>query len=175
MTAPSDLETMRHQPSLRDRLARWLAGLIEGWRERARLRSEFARLAQQGELERTLADSGIAPSDVPRLMRAHPGTPQQLRRMMARLGIDRARSSRSKALADAIRDMEWRCGECADWRHCRDWLDAGAHTDSYRTFCPNASALDQLRCREVETSAGEPPHRCGLLAELEAAKGEQRC
>jgi len=174
MTAPSDLETIRHRPSLRARLARWIAGYLEGWRERARLRSEFARLAQQGELDRTLADSGIARSDVPRLMHAHPGTPQQLRRMMARLGIDRASLSRSKAVADAIREMEWRCGECADWRHCRDWLDAGAPTETYRAFCSNAAALDHLRCREVETSAGEPPHRCGLLAELEAVKGEGR-
>jgi uncharacterized protein YjiS (DUF1127 family) len=174
MTAPSDLETMRHQSSLPERLARWFAGCIEGWRERARLRSEFARLAQQGELDRTLADSGIAPSDVPRLMHAHPGTPQQLRRMMARLGIDRTRFSRSKALADAVREMEWRCGECADWRHCREWLDSGAPAETYRAFCPNATALDHLRCAEVETSAGEPSHRCGLLAELDAAKGEER-
>jgi uncharacterized protein YjiS (DUF1127 family) len=174
MTAPSDLETMRHQPSLPERLARWFAGCIEGWRERARLRSEFARLAQQGELDRTLADSGIAPSDVPRLMHAHPGTPQQLRRMMARLGIDRARFSRSKTVADVIREMEWRCGECADWRHCRAWLESGAPAETYRAFCPNAAALDHLRCREVETSAGAPPHCCGLLAELEAAKGEGR-
>jgi uncharacterized protein YjiS (DUF1127 family) len=174
MTAPSDLETIHQQPSLPARLARRVAGLIEGWRERARLRSEFARLAQQGELDRTLADSGIAPSDVPRLMHAHPGTPQQLRRMMARLGIDRTRFSRSRALADAVREMEWRCGECADWRHCRVWLDSGAPAETYRAFCPNAAALDQLRCRAVETSAGEPPHRCGLLAELDAAKGEER-
>lgn len=175
MTAPSDLETSHHQPSLPARLARWFASCIEGWRERAQLRSEFSRLAQQGELDRTLADSGIARSDVPRLMHAHPGTPQQLRRMMARLGIDRARFSRSQALADALREMEWRCGECADWRHCRAWLESGASAETYRAFCPNASALDQLRCRVVETSAGEPPHRCGLLAELEAAKGDERC
>jgi len=174
MTAPSDLETVRHQPSLPARLTRWLAAFIEGWRERAQLRSEFSRLAQQGELGRTLADSGIAPSDVPRLMHAHPGTPQQLRRMMARLGIDRARVTRSKALADAIRDMEWRCGECADWRHCREWLDSDASAETYRAFCANAAALDHLRCRGVETSAGEPRHRCGLLAELDAAKGEER-
>jgi uncharacterized protein YjiS (DUF1127 family) len=175
MTASSDLETLRHQPSRPARLARWLAGFVEGWRERAQLRREFARLAQQGELDRTLADSGIAHSDVLRLMHAHPGTPQQLRRMMARLGIDRAALPRSKAVADAIREMEWRCGECSDWRHCRAWLESGASAESYRTFCRNAAELDRLRCREVETSAGEPPHRCGLLAELEATKGEQRC
>ena len=175
MTAPSDLETTRHQPSLTVRLTQWLSGMVEGWRERARLRSEFARLAQQGELERTLADSGISPSDVPRLMHAHPATPQQLRRMMARLGIDRARLRHSKAFADALREMEWRCGECADWRHCRTWLDTDVPPDTYRAFCPNAEALDHLRCAEVETSAGEPPHRCGLLAELDVAKGEQRC
>jgi hypothetical protein len=174
MTAPSDLEGTRQMPSVITRLGYWLSGIVEGWRARARLGREFAHLEQQGELERTLADSGIAPSDVPRLMRAHPGTPEQLRRMMARLGIDRARLPHSKTFADALREMEWRCGECADWRHCRAWLDADAPHDSYRAFCPNAAALDHLRYAKVEISAGEPPHRCGLLAELDAAKGEER-
>ena len=174
MSVPSDLQTT-HEPSLAARLAHWFGGVIEGWRERARLRNEFARLEQQGELERTLADSGIAPSDVPRLMRAHPGTPQQLRRMMERLGIDRARLPHSKAFADALREMEWRCGECADWRHCRAWLDTDASPESYRAFCPNTADVDRLRCAKVETSAGEPQHRCGHLAELDAAKGEERC
>ena len=93
--------------------------------------------------------------------------------MMVRLGIDRTRFSQSKRLADVLREMEWRCGECADWRHCRDWLDSGTSTETYRAFCHNAAALDHLRCREIETTAGEPTHRCGLLAELEAAKGEE--
>ena len=60
--------------------------MIEGWRERSRLRYELDKLGQHGELQRVLTDSGIAASDVSRLMRAHPRTPQQLAGMMRRLG-----------------------------------------------------------------------------------------
>src|SRR6476661_168604 len=73
-----------------------------------------------GELDRTLAESGIAPGDVKRLMKAHPGTARQLAAMMRRQGIDPAALPRRSAL----RDMEWQCGACGDWRQCRAWLAA---------------------------------------------------
>lgn len=116
---------------------------FEGWWEQYQLRRELAELRGHGELERTLADSGIAPSDIPRLLRAHPQTRQQLARMMRRLGIDRA--ALPPRLLETVRDMEWQCGDCADWRHCRAWLAAPASPEDDHAFCPNAEALDRLR------------------------------
>jgi len=104
-------------------------------------------------------------------MRAHPRTPQQLAEMMRRLGIDRAALPRSPAVAEALRAMEWRCGECADWRKCRTWLASGDAPGSYRALCPNAEALDELRCSETAASGSSLRNPCGILAELEAAKG----
>jgi len=153
------------------RVPRRILLAIEGWRERSRLRRELDILRQHGELDRTLLDSGIAPSDVSRLMRAHPRTPQQLAEMMRRLGIDRAALPRSPAVAEALRAMEWRCGECADWRKCRTWLASGDAPGSYRALCPNAEALDELRCSETAASGSSLRNPCGILAELEAAKG----
>jgi len=153
------------------RLPSWVRLAVEGWRERSQLRRELDGLYQQGELERTLIDSGIASSDVGRLMRSHPQTREQLARMMQRLGIDRAGLPRSAAVLEGLREMEWRCGDCVDWRKCRIWLESHDAPESYRAFCPNAEALDELRCSE--TSASGPSFRkpCGILVELEAAKG----
>jgi hypothetical protein len=143
---------------------------IEGWRERSRLRREFDYLRRQGDLDRTLLDSGIAPSDVSRLMRAHPRTRQQLTEMMERLGINRAALPRTVAVAETLRAVEWQCGECADWRTCRAWLASRDASATYRAFCPNAEALDALRCSDATTSGPSVGQPCGLLAQLEAAK-----
>lgn len=118
---------------------------VEGWRERSRLRRELDALGSAGELMRTLADSGIGLGDVPRLLRAHPHTAQQLDQMMHRLDIDRAALPHGNAIAAGLRDIEWQCGDCADWRKCRAWLASPGAAESHRAFCPNAEALDQLR------------------------------
>ena len=125
---------------------------VEGWWERYQLRRELEGLRRHGELERTLADSGIAPSDIPRLLRAHPHTRQQLAQMMQRLGIDRAALPRTTPLVEALREMEWQCGACADWRHCRAWLASPASPEDDHGFCPNAGTLNLLR-------GGEPVGR----------------
>ncbi|MGO8918997.1 MAG: DUF6455 family protein [Stellaceae bacterium] len=148
-----------------------IALMIEGWRERSRLRYELDNLGRHGELERVLTDNGIAVSDVARLMRAHPRTPQQLAAMMRRLGIDRAALPHSAAVAETLRAMEWRCGECVDWRACRGWLASRDASGSYRRFCPNADAFDALRCAETTASGSAFGKPCGVLAELESAKG----
>jgi uncharacterized protein YjiS (DUF1127 family) len=158
----------RKSGALIARAARNLKLTFDAWREHARLRREFAALQQRGEFDRTLADTGIAPSDVPRLMRTHPGTSWQLGEMMRRLGIDRAKLPRTTPMAESLREMEWRCGECTDWRKCREWLAAGHPPETYRAFCPNAAALDALRCRE--TAAAALSH--GVLAELAETEGE---
>src|SRR5713101_8101156 len=85
--------------------------------------------------------------------------------------LDRTALPRSPAVAEALRAMEWRCGECADWRKCRTWLASGDAPGSYRALCPNAEALDELRCSETAASGSSLRNPCGILAELEAAKG----
>ena len=159
------------------RMARLSSGVwfaIEAYRERYRLRRELDALDRRGELERTLSDSGLTVSDVPRLMHAHPHTSRQLGDMMRRLGIDRAALPRSVSVAERLRAMEWRCAECASWRECRAWLGSGETQGSYRAFCPNAKALDEIRCAESGAAGSASPQSRGILAELDAAKGEGR-
>jgi hypothetical protein len=140
---------------------------IEGWRERALLRRELDDLNQRGELERTLVDCGISPSELPRLMRAHPRARQQLAEMMERLGIDRAALARRPAAAEALRAIDWRCGGCTAWLKCRAWLASRDAPERYRAFCPNAAALDELRRSESAVSGG-------VLIELASEKGAPR-
>ena len=139
--------------------------VAQGWSERARLRYEFDRLRQRGELGRTLMDTGISASDLPGLVRVHPSTPQQFSAMMWRLGIERDALPPSPA-AETLRAIERRCGECADWRKCPDWLATSEPAETYRAFCPNAEALDRLRCSGA-TTTGAPS---GVLVELAAAR-----
>ncbi|MBV8653078.1 MAG: hypothetical protein JO255_16560 [Alphaproteobacteria bacterium] len=113
---------------------------IEGWRERSRLRRELTDLRLNGEFDRTLADSLISAHDIPRLMKTHPGTSRQLTEMIRRQGIDCA----AIPAMPRLRDIEWQCGECKEWRRCRSWLASRDAPDEYRAFCPNAEAFDEL-------------------------------
>jgi hypothetical protein len=126
-------------------LPEWLALAFEGWREHRRLRRELETLDERGELQRTLRDSRIAAGEVGRLLRAHPRTQEQLDAMMHHLGIDRAALPHSAAVADELRDIEWRCNDCRNWRHCRAWLEGDRDAENPRDFCPNAAAFDALR------------------------------
>jgi Family of unknown function (DUF6455) len=129
--------------------------LIDGWRKRGRLRRELEGLRQRGELDRMLIDNGIAPCEVSRLLRTHPGAPEQLAKMMSRLGIDRAALPRNVAIIERLRAMGWTCGECGSWRKCRTWLAGTESPASYRAFCPNVERLDELRRSESSRSFSE--------------------
>ncbi len=145
----------------------WILLTIEAWRERFRLRRELDDLRLHGELDRTLADSLISPLDIPRLMTAHPGTSRQLADMMRRQGIDRT----ALPPTTTLRDIEWRCGACADWRKCRAWLASREAPESYRAFCPNAEAFDALRRTEAAGSYSSLRRPSRSLAGLKTVTG----
>ena len=148
----------------------WVHLTVASWRERSQLRRELNDLNQRGELSRTLQDAGLTSSDVTRLMRAHPRTPQQLAQMMQHLSINRSALLRRPGLVEAVRAMEWQCGECTNWRKCRAWLASGHEGESYRTFCPNAASLDDLRCSEP-TDLGVSAEKHGVLVDLRSEEG----
>jgi Family of unknown function (DUF6455) len=150
-------------------LASRVALTIDAWRERRLLLRELAALQQQGELGRVLTDSGLAIDDLPRLLRAHPRTPEQLADMMRRLGIPEPLAGDTAKLR-ALRDMEWRCAGCANWRQCRAWLDGRVAGTTYRALCPNAEALDGFRASAASDAV--PGRRLGVLGELDQAARE---
>lgn len=153
------------------RLPDWIRVTVEGWREHARLRRELDDLHHRGELDRTLVDTGISPSDMPRLMHAHPHASQQLAQMMRLLDINRAELPHDAQTAASLRAIDWQCGDCAAWRRCRAWLALGEATQEYRGFCPNAAAFDALR-RSQAAAGDRRRSAAGVLAELAATHGE---
>lgn len=152
------------------RLPSHLMLTFEGWRERASFARELDALDAHGELDRTLLESGLSRSDMPRLLNAHPGAARQLPAMMRRIGIDPTRLP----ITPETREVEWRCMDCRSWRECRDWLAAG-DGEGYRAFCPNAAALEQIRDRQELRRAGRDRPvggGSGILRELDAMRGQ---
>jgi hypothetical protein len=144
---------------------------IEDWRERSSLARELDGLAAHGELGRTLIEAGLSPSDVPRLLKGHPGAGRQLPEMMRRVGIDTA----ILPTTPEIREIEWRCTDCRSWRQCREWLASDDGDHGYRAFCPNATALERVRDRQELRRAGRDRPaggRSGILRELDAMRGQ---
>jgi len=147
--------------------------LFRSWREHFALECELAELAAHGALDHALADVGLSRSEMPRLLKGHPGAIRQLTEMTQRAGINAAVLARDQSL----KEIKWRCIECRSWRQCRAWLAANETGDGYRVFCPNVDAFDEMRKREVSVLS-EPhcPHAAdlegGILTELEAVKGE---
>jgi hypothetical protein len=175
VSQPNARDWVRKASAAIAQLPDWILLTIEGWRQRSRLRSQLDYLHQCGEFDRTLTDSGIAFCDVPRLMRMHPLTLQLIDEMMQRQGIDRAALPPARAGTHALREIEWQCGACADWRKCHApfvvtgvplrscgacadwrkchaWLTSHDAQESCPAFCSNAEVFDQLRRAEAAAS-----------------------
>jgi hypothetical protein len=99
--------------------------------------------------DRAIADIGIAREQIPAIASAYPEAPQLLRRMMERIGVPTAPLLRDSHLR---REMEWNCAACSNRSPCRRWLKAAKPADAYRSFCPNAAALDQLSIAQGASS-----------------------
>jgi uncharacterized protein YjiS (DUF1127 family) len=95
---------------------------VEDWRERDMIERELGELGAHGELDRVLADVGLARADIPALIKNGPAAARQLGEMMERIGIGAAhRSSLIRMLA------------------------SGASDDGFHSFCPSADMLEQAR------------------------------
>jgi uncharacterized protein YjiS (DUF1127 family) len=132
---------------------------VEEWRERDMIERELGELGAHGELDRVLADVGLARADIPALIKNGPAAARQLGEMMERIGIGAAhRSSLTR-----MRDIEWLCTICSSRRACRRWLASGASDDGFHAFCPNADMFEQARHGRKHG---------GVLAELIQLKGQ---
>jgi hypothetical protein len=156
------------------RLPSCLMLAVEEWRGHFQLECELADLAAHGALDRALADVGLSQSEIPRLLKGHPGAVRRLTEVMRRAGINAADLAHDQAL----KEIEWRCIECRSWRQCRAWLASNETGDGYRAFCPNLNAFDEIRRERVSRQSEERrPHSAdtrggGILNELETLKGQ---
>ena len=115
--------------------------MIEDGRERSVLRHEPGISSAQGELGRPLAEPDPVRSHASRPLLGHPGAARRLPAMARRIGVDVT----TLPTTSTMRDLEWHCMGCRSWGLCRIWLASDTEGDGYRTFCPNAETLEQIR------------------------------
>jgi uncharacterized protein YjiS (DUF1127 family) len=125
----------------------WLAGVIEAidvWRRREALERQLRSLD-----DRSMLDIGLLRDQIPDLVRAYPEAPRLLRRMMEHLGVARTLAAKEVHLQ---RELERNCVVCISRSQCRRWLGSGRPAQAYRSFCPNAAKLDEIR--ELQAVSG---------------------
>lgn len=115
-------------------LQRGISHFVDSARRRRRLRRELEQLDAMGSLDAVLADVGLVRSQLEPLLAGDDSA--LLQRMQARLGIDATRLP-----IETRRDMEWACTQCADKRHCGQWM-AEKDEAGVPEFCPNGERLN---------------------------------
>lgn len=103
--------------------------------------------------DRQLSDLGITREQIPVVVGAYPASGELLTRMLTRLGITEESIGRNPGLRS---QLEHTCSLCFLRQECKRYLNlpVDVAADGYRTFCPNAAKLDELR----------PAHHAGELA-----------
>lgn len=109
-------------------------------RERSMFRAEIADLAEDPWM---LADLGLTPGELDRIVAGYPESGRLLRRMAHVVGVD------INPLDAATQyELQRSCSLCDSHSACRRWLDAG-HPEASRDFCPNRKLLDALQARSI--------------------------
>lgn len=125
----------------------WFERLVERlrvWRGR-RLDGE-----EEAAVAASLAELGLSEAD---LATARAGSEADIRRMMARFGIDPERVP--AGFLGALRDAERVCAHCLEVGRCHRHLERPAGRDAARLFCPNAGLFDQIAAA-LRREAGDP-------------------
>jgi hypothetical protein len=120
---------------------RRLSRALHNANARAELRREFANLEEAGALDSVLCDAGLSRSEMPVIIKNHPGARRRLAGMLARLGLRNSSELRHGSEGQAIQRT---CLLCRASARCDRWLN-GSTDDDPRRFCPNAEAFDALR------------------------------
>ena len=113
---------------------------LDNARRRRALACELSDLSMTGDFDRVMGDIGLSRSDVAAMLKGCPDAPQLLAAMAPRVGVELG------AIKDAtvLRDLQRTCTFCSASAQCRRWLRSG-RTEGYRSFCPNAALLDEIR------------------------------
>ena len=87
-------------------------------------------------------DIGITTVQLRELARKGPEATELLKRLLIALDVD------PRKLNDidprVARDMQWLCFSCSNKTRCKHELSAGTAAQTFRNFCPNAIALDEV-------------------------------
>ncbi len=118
------------------RCARKALNQVAIWHDRRIMAEELEALD-----DRTLAELGLARSQIQLVVGAYPAATEQFTQMLARIGLD----TKEAPLDPSTRgDLYRLCTMCTKRRRCRRWLASAAGAEGYPAFCPNAWMFGRL-------------------------------
>ncbi len=114
---------------------------LRRWWAAQRLSTELVYLPDE-ELNRLLADAGLARGD---LFSGRPNNPRDRRRMakmLVHFGVDPHEAT--PRYWGALKDAERVCTHCTQKKRCDRWHDWGVRNNAPLIFCPNARLFDEI-------------------------------
>ncbi|WP_282606297.1 DUF6455 family protein [Pelagibius sp. Alg239-R121] len=112
-----------------------------GFAARRRLR-QMRELNQLSKMDaQQFADMGVCRTDLTAIAGGASDAKERLEAMAKKLGIPAARLNEEHWRAV---DMARSCAACRERKLCRKWQAGEGSRESYRFFCPNATAFDEL-------------------------------
>jgi hypothetical protein len=118
-----------------------VADWIKRYREAIKCEKELARVDPE-QIAAMAKDLGITTVQLRELASKGPESTKLLKRLLMALDTDPKRLEQIDPRV--ARDMLWLCFNCSEKSRCRHELSAGTAAQTFREFCPNAVALDEV-------------------------------
>lgn len=129
-----------HYPAVK-MIVETVADWIRRYRDAVDREKELANI-DPTQIAAMAKDIGITTVQLRELARKGPEATELLKRLLIALDVD------PKKLDDidprVARDMHWLCFNCSNKSRCKHELSGGTAAQTFRNFCPNAIALDEV-------------------------------
>jgi hypothetical protein len=122
-------------------VAEAVADWVKRYRDAIAREKELSKI-DPTEVAAIAKDIGITTVQLHTLVNKGPEATESLKKLLTALGVD------PKKLEEVdpriARDMQWLCLNCSNKNQCKHELSSGTAAQTFRTFCPNAIALDEV-------------------------------
>ena len=118
-----------------------VADWIKRYRDAIKTEKELARV-DPDEIAAMARDLGITAVQLRELASKGPESTKLLKRLLIALDTDPKRLE--KIDPRVAHDMLWLCFNCSVKNRCKHELAAGTAAQTFREFCPNALAIDEV-------------------------------
>jgi hypothetical protein len=118
-----------------------VADWIKRYRDAIKSEKELARVDPE-EIAAIAKDLGITAVQLRELGSKGPESTKLLKRLL--IALDTDPKGLEKIDPRVARDMLWLCFNCSVKNRCKHELSAGTAAETFREFCPNALAIDEV-------------------------------
>ncbi|WP_213736940.1 DUF6455 family protein [Bradyrhizobium sp. dw_411] len=129
----------RHHPMVDS-----IADAFGNWLKRRRDIREM-REFNSDELTRVASELNVTTADLDTLVHQGPHAADELPTLLTLLGVDKEALAEKQPVV--LRDMTRVCTSCQQKRRCDRDLSSGTSAQHFEDYCPNASAIDELRTK----------------------------